>query len=417
MRTRSAVYTRFLVMFAILGVLGGGAAIYILIHQRLVPPVEDRYSIKARFSAAHGVLSGVGQPVRVAGVDVGQVTDVELADGSPVVTLSLERDGLPRVFANARATLMPITPLGDMSVDLDPGDRSARPMRAGGVIGLAATSTPVALSDVLARLDADTRDYLTTLVSSLQVGLRRRGGDMRRMLRAMGPTVDQLGRIGRALGDRRTKLASFVHRLAQVTRAAGEDRRLTPLVVAGNRTLEAMTVHDAALRRTIAELPPTLRQTRRSLDRLRPFAEQLGPSLRSLLPGVRRLRGVLPEAQRFADVAVPAVRDEIRPLVRGSIPYFGVLAPAVGDLARALPSLTGVLQTLNYLANELAFVPGGENQGFLKWVAWGAHNMNSVVSTGDAHGAVVRAAILADCAGLDESAVFQQILGRHVCKR
>lgn len=417
MRARAAIYTRFLVMFAVLAVLGVGATIYILVHQRVISPIEDLYTVNARFNAAHGVLSGTGQPVNVAGVKVGQITDVALSDGSPVITMTLERDRLPNVYANARATLTPITPLGDMSIDLDPGDPPAPQMRADGVIGLDATSTPVPLSDVLTRLDTDTRHYLTTLLSSLQIGLHERGGDMRRMFRSLGPTVDQMGRISRALADRRTKVASFVHRLAQVMRAASEDGRLTPLVVAGNRTLEAMTVHDAALRRTIAELPPSLGQTRRTLDRLRPFAEELEPSLRSVLPGIRRLRDVLPEGQRFADAAVPALRDEVRPLVRRAVPYLDALAPAITDLSRSLPSATGVLQTLNYLFNELAFVPGGNDQGFLSWLAWAGHNINSALSTGDAHGALIRLTLLADCLGLQENALIQSVLGSSVCKR
>jgi phospholipid/cholesterol/gamma-HCH transport system substrate-binding protein len=417
MRTRSAVYTRFLAMFAVFGVLGVGATVYLLVHQRVVLPFQSLYSVKARFAAANGVLAGTGQPVNVAGVKVGQVTGVELSDGSAVVTMTLERDKLPHVYQDAGATLTPITPLGDMSVDLNPGQPPAPPMRAGGVIGLRATRTPVSLSDVLSSLDADTRDYLTTLVSSLQTGLRGRGDDMRRMFRALSPTVDQMGRISRALADRRTKLASFVHDLVQVTHAASEDRQLSSFVVAGNRALEAMTAHEAALRATIAELPPTLRLTWRTLNDVRPFAEELGPSLRSFEPAVRRLPSVLPQAQRFANVAVPALRDQIRPMVRQAIPYFDALAPAITQLNASLPSTTGMLQTFNYLTNELAFVPGGDDQGFLKWIAWAAHNLDSGSTTGDANGSIGRGTALADCGGAEEDAVLQKIFGPNVCKR
>ena len=39
-----------------------------------------------------------------------------------------------------------------------------------------------------------------------------------------------------------------------------------------------------------------------------------------------------------------------------------------------------------------------DRQGYLFWLAWFAHNVNSMLSTSDAHGATVRGYVLFSCA-------------------
>jgi phospholipid/cholesterol/gamma-HCH transport system substrate-binding protein len=71
--------------------------------------------------------------------------------------------------------------------------------------------------------------------------------------------------------------------------------------------------------------------------------------------------------------------------------------PAVTDLSAQTPPLTDAFKVLTYTVNELAYNPGGANQGFLYWLAWFAHNANSAFSTGDAHGSVVRGLVMGSC--------------------
>ena len=300
MRSKTAIYVRFLTMLAVLGSLGIAATIYVLIHQRVTLPFQHVYTINAQFSAADGVVTGIGQPVDVVGVPVGQVTGVKLEDGAALVTMQLQRDQIPHVYANASAALTPVTPLGDMRVDLEPGGAPARTLLPEATIGLAQTTAPVPLSDLLSTLDADTRDYLSTLLASLDQGTDGQGPDMRRMLLALGPTTQQVGEITRALAQRRTELALFVHNLAAVTRAASEDGQLASVVSAGDQTLQALAEQDQPLRQAIAQLPGTLDVTQATLAKLTPFADTLGPTLTSLLPAVRRLPATLQALGRFA---------------------------------------------------------------------------------------------------------------------
>src|SRR4051794_5144696 len=81
MRTRASAYLQFLAVFAVLGTLGIAGAVYVVVNQRVRLPLESAYTVKAEFSEADGVIAGLGQPVNVAGVKVGQVTGVDAVDG------------------------------------------------------------------------------------------------------------------------------------------------------------------------------------------------------------------------------------------------------------------------------------------------------------------------------------------------
>jgi hypothetical protein len=230
------------------------------------------------------------------------------------------------------------------------------------------------------------------------------------MLLALGPTTQQVAEITRALAQRRTALAQFVHNLAAVTRAASQDGQLASVVSAGDQTLHVLAQQDQPLRQAIAKLPATLDVTQSTLAKLTPFADKLGPTLTALLPAVRRLPATLRVLGPFADTGARVLQGDVRPLVSAAQPLVREAAPAVADLNAATLPLTGSAQTLNYLLNELAYVPGGADQGFLFWLDWVAHNLDSTLSTGDANGAIMRGTVLANCGALGGIASLQPAL-------
>jgi phospholipid/cholesterol/gamma-HCH transport system substrate-binding protein len=408
-RDATSVYIRFLSIFAVLGVIGIGAVVYILVHERLTLPFQSVYDVRAEFSAADGVLAGTGQPVLVAGVNVGQITGVSLRGGNATATMQLNRGQVPHVYADATATLVPITPLGDMSVELAPGSPPARLLASGTPIGTGQTASPVNASELLDHLDSDTRDYLTALLSSLAQGLGNHGADLRRLLVALGPTTDQLGAISRSLAARRTELAQFVHNLGLLAHASAQDGQIPSAIEAGNRTLAGITSQDGALRQTLAGLPVTLNLARSTLTTVKPFATGLAPALKALSPAVVHLPATLRDTAKFARVATPALRTTIRPLVRHAVPYFAKLSPGITALNRGTPNLTGFSQTFNYALNELGYVPGNGDEGFLFWIPWAFHNTLSEGSTADANGTIARGMYLFNCNGLQEDKQLQSL--------
>lgn len=410
MRSKRDTYVRALVTFTVLGLSGLAAAVFVLTNERLASPFSDTYTISAEFSAADGLAGGIGQQVQVVGVNVGQVTGVTIDNGAAVAKLQIRRSRLPAVYADATAALSTVTPLGDLEIELTPGHRGSGPLRHRRIT-LAQTTAPVPLSDLMSTLDGDTRDYLASLVTSLGQGVGNRGPDLQRMLLALGPTVGQIHSISTALTQRRVQLAQFVHNLARVTQAASDDHTLTQIVAAGDQTLRALGRTALPMRQALQALPATLDVTTRTLEHLGPFANALGPTLSALRPAVRRLPEMLSQLGRFSDLGTRVIDQRVRPLVRHAVPLLRPLSPATSALNNAMPSLIGVAQTTNYLLNELAYVPGGADQGYLKWLDWFGHLLNSMFASGDANGSLLRASVAVECNGLQDVTLLKRVFG------
>lgn len=373
------------------------AGAYLAVHERLRTPLQDRYTVNVELASSESLTPGLGQPVNVAGVRVGDIADAHLRGGHAIVALSIDAHQLPRVFANAQASLHPNTPLKDMQIDLFPGGPPAHVLAHGATIPLAHTQVPLDAVDFTNALDADTRAYFGALVRDAQLGLHGRGQSLRRLLVALGPTAGQVRRISELLAARRDQVAQLVHNLALLaTTTASRDRQLAQSVSSGDVTVHALADQDAALRRSITGLPPTLAAARSTLGHTTTFAHALGPTLAALSPAVRALPRALRAARPLLARAEPLVRTQLRPLVRQAQPLVAALSPAVHDLSSATPDLTSAFQVLTYVANELVYEPSNR-QGYLFWLDWFAHNTDSMLSVEDAHGSTWRTLGLISC--------------------
>jgi phospholipid/cholesterol/gamma-HCH transport system substrate-binding protein len=413
MRGRWTRNARYLATICVLAVSGTVLAAYVLLKERFPNPTVDTYQVSASFSRADGVSAGVGQPVTVAGVNVGAISGERLYHGDALVTFTIKSGQLPHVYRDATAALRPITPLKDMEIELDPGHPRAGILPLGGTLPLARTSAPIDLEDLLSAFDADTRTFLASLISSVGAGTAGRGLDIRNLLLALGPTTAQVRSISVALASRRHAIARLVHNLAVVTRAASEDGQLTAVVQAGNETLQAVAAQDAPLSQAVKELPSTLRVTSSTLATATGLSRQLGPSLDALTPAVRRLPKMLAALRPFADQVTPIVRDRIRPLARAAQPLVSPLGPAVARLSAMTPKVQGVFQLLNYFVNELAYNPGGGNPGMLFWAAWLGHNLNEFASLHDANGGLGRGIFFVSCSQVKSLGALGQFLGQE----
>ena len=87
----------------------------------------QRYSLKTVFPNIAGLKPGA--PVRVAGVEVGSVTEVQFVGDRVEVIMEISRDMQPRVTSTSMASLGSISLLGEAAVDhdrLEPGHADSR---------------------------------------------------------------------------------------------------------------------------------------------------------------------------------------------------------------------------------------------------------------------------------------------------
>ncbi len=394
-------YGRSFAILVALVIVGSAAGFYILLQQRLPNPFQTFYSVNANFSSAAAVVPGLGEPVNVAGVHVGQITNTSLSNGLGVIHMEIDPSKMKRLYRNASAELVPNTPLMDMQVDIIPGTRSAGVLPHGATIPVAQTTTPVNSDELLSSLDTDTRSWFTSLITELDNGTKGRGQDIRKLLMTLGPTAAQMHQVGDLLAARRRELANIVHNLGVVTKATSEkDAQLYTALRAGDQTVHALASQNVALQQAITLLPGTLATTRTTLGDLTTFANTLGPTATALVPTAKQLPTTLRDTKTLFEGAALLPLKEIPPFVNAVLPLAQELPGLATNLDKATPSLIDSFKVLAYTTNEIAYDPGGKNPGFLYWLSWFAHNADSFISNADANGPAWRTLILATCPSL-----------------
>jgi phospholipid/cholesterol/gamma-HCH transport system substrate-binding protein len=372
----------FLAIFG-LAVLGLAIGVYILSQQNLRFPLvqEKPKQIKIELSNAQAVQPGQGQTVRVAGVEVGRIADVQLEDGVAVVTLDIETDYENLIRRDATALLRPKTALKDMFLEVSPG--TGKPVGEGGRIQVANSLPDIDPDEVYAALDADTRPYLKLLVAGAGKGLRERGDDLREVFRRFEPIHRDLARVTRASAKRRVAL-----------------KDLRRLVTASGSVFDALANEDDAISASVAQLPASLRASERALTQVQQFAPVLRSSLESLRKPIRKLPATNEAVIPFLEQTEPVIRTQIRPFVRAARPWTDDLRLAAEGTAKAMPDLRRSFGELNRFFNIGAYNPGGaegldgksisqqrqRQEGFLYWLAWVSQNGSSLFSSADGQG-------------------------------
>jgi phospholipid/cholesterol/gamma-HCH transport system substrate-binding protein len=395
------------VLIAGMFLIGLGVAGYILSNQRLrFPLIEDKpYKVKVELPDAQAVQPGQGQTVRTAGVEIGQIGEVELEDGKAVVTLELKKKYRDYIKRDATVLLRTKTGLKDMFVEVDPG--TGEPIPEGGRVPVNNTAPDVDPDEILSALDTDTRDYLKLLVSGAGKGLKGRGSDLQETFARLGPLNRDLNKVTTSIARRRENLSRLVNRYGLLQEElATKDKEIVGLVRSSNAVFEALASQDLQISESVRRLPSTLRQTQATLAKVDTFSDRLSPALNALRPAVRRLPTTNREVLPFLREATPRIENQLRPFARIARPYTRDLGAAARDLSAAAPDLTTSFSKLNRLVNIGAFNPGGaegltgnnrrdrdRQEGYLYWTGWLGQNTTSLFSTADAQGPIRRIAL------------------------
>ncbi len=126
--------------------------------------VWQRYHLKARFDNVAGLNKGA--PVRVAGVEVGQVTDLAFAGRQVDVWFEVNREHQARITTASVARVGSVSLLGQGSVDITPATQGM-PIPDWGYVP--AAKSPAALSDVTEQASQGVQE-LTALIKDIRAG-------------------------------------------------------------------------------------------------------------------------------------------------------------------------------------------------------------------------------------------------------
>jgi phospholipid/cholesterol/gamma-HCH transport system substrate-binding protein len=398
-RYRSA-FIAVLTMVVIAAAVGG----YVLAHENLklpswVPVLGHTYfNLDAEFQTAQAVTPGQGQAVTIAGAKIGEIASVDLHNGVALVTMKVQPKYAKYIYRNATMLLRPKTQLQDITVEVNPGTPSAGKLRSGQVIPLSQTSPNVDFDEFLAGLDADTRGYLQELLAGAGEGLNHNGTALAAALKRLDPTARYAQELAQQLEIRHANIAHSIHNFRLLLEALGtKDTQIAQLVDSSNAVFQTFAQEEANLKSTLHLLPSALHKTSVGLGKLTKATDVLGPTLRKLDPFAKALGPGNEATRQLALKTTPVFKNEIRPFARQILPVINELGPSTKPFAESLPKLTVSFSVLNEFFNELAYNPGASKAGFLFFLDWGNHNLNSVVSSSDAHGPLGRTVVYFNC--------------------
>lgn len=319
-------------------------------------PGVSRTEVRAAFDDVGALRPG--DDVRIANVRAGFVDDIELVDGTPVVTMRLD-DGR-EVTSDASATIGARSALGQKYVELYPGSEDA-PSIGDDLIPLERTTSPVELDQVLDVFDARTRKALGSTFRNVGGGLAGRSQDLSDGLQALPELLPDVAAVADALSrDGGRDLESMlVAADAMAVQLADQDDEIADLTRQTAETFDAFAVDEGAplralvteggsvlrsVREGLSSLDAPLADTRTAMVRLRRGADSLGaatPDVRGLLrESVDPLRGL----PGMAELAEPAF-DRLTPTME-------MATPVVEQLGRLAVSALAPLTTFAPYAPE-----------------------------------------------------------------
>ncbi|WP_214369703.1 MlaD family protein [Pseudonocardia sp. H11422] len=295
----------------------------------------DGYEVALVLPAAGGLVTGT--PVQIAGSDAGTITDVTTRDGKAVVRVEMAERYTP-LHDGTAARIAWKAVLGERLLEITPGPEQNPALPDGALVP--GTIAPVEFDTVLAALDPDTRERLTSLLSETTGTLDGREPDLNRTIQTAGPALDSLGHVLQAVGQDGPAIQSLVTRLRELTGVlAARHGDVSGTVEHLSRFTEVTAARQEALRAALRELPSTLSTARQTLDRVPAAADAATPLLTDLGSATERLPAVARNLEPLLADLRPAVAD-LRPTLAAAETLLG-RTPALLDSAHAtLPPLT-----------------------------------------------------------------------------
>jgi phospholipid/cholesterol/gamma-HCH transport system substrate-binding protein len=315
-------------------------------------PWSNPYELKATFANANNLAPN--SPVRIAGVTVGKVTNIETKEGSSasVVTMALNDDALP-LHKDAQAKIRPRIFLeGNFFVDLKPGSPGEPNLSSGEGIPMSQTFSPVQIDQILGVLQSSTRHSTQKLLQGFGDALNgkpRTGEDRLADPSTRGQTAAQ------SLNDSLDTAVPALRGTSEVNEAflGTEPHDLSKLVRSTGQTAEILSRHEDSLKNLITNFNTTTAA----------FASQasaLQTSIR-LLPGVliaadnalTHLNNAFPPLRAFSRDILPAVH-ETPATVAASFPWIAQTRKLVSP-----SELGGLVQDLQPTVASLAAATDG----------------------------------------------------------
>lgn len=299
-----------------LAALGALVAACVVVVVVLLTSGSD-YEVHARFRNASQIVKG--DQVQVAGLPMGSVEQIRLADdGSADLLLKID-PGYAPLHVGTRATVRQKSLSGEANryVELQPGSQTAPKIASGGTIPLEDTFSAVDIDQLFNIFDRRTRRDASHVIKGFAEATAGREREANQALLYLDPALVTSARLFAELDRDTPALRRFVDETgAFVTTVASKREDLTRLVRNLAATSTAIAGRRGDLAEAIGRLPSFLRKADSTFVDLRSTLDDLRPLVDASKPVVRKLRPLLADLRPFARDAAPTLRDLARTIRR-----------------------------------------------------------------------------------------------------
>jgi len=354
---------------------------------------DDAYRVRAIFDNAGFVIAG--EDVKVAGVKVGSIEEVEVTpELKAAVVLRIDDPGYQDFRADARCSIRPQSLIGERFVECEPTQVQGVGAEAPGelreiedgpgegqrLLPVERTERSVDLDLINGIMREPYRERLAIIISELGIGLAGRGEDLDAVIRRANPALREVSEVLALLAEQNDDLETL---------AVAGDRIMGPLArerthissAIGNisEVAEATAERRVDLEADIERLPRFLRELRPTMTRLGALSDEMTPVLSDLgdvAPDVNRFllelgpfsQAAIPALDSLgeaAQIGTPAVRNSL-PVVRDLRTLAAAARPVGARLADVLVSFrknNGIQGLMDYLFFQAGALNGFDSFG------------------------------------------------------
>jgi virulence factor Mce-like protein len=372
-----------LIAASVLAVFATGAA----------APPPDTYRVRAIFENAFSVIPG--EDVKVAGVKVGKVDDLDVTrDQKAAVVLRIDRPGFKDFRRDAECTIRPQSLIGERFVECSPTqprpDGTKPPPalrriprgegRGQYLLPVTQTSRPVDLDLIANVMRLPERQRLSIILTELGTALAGRGPELRQAIRNADPALKETDKVLAILGRQNQVLENLATDSDRIMAPLARDRaHVAGFVQNASTVASAAASRDTQLEQNIERLPAFLRQLRPTMTRLGSLSDEMTPVLSDLdraAPSLNRFVLQLGPFSRAADPAITRLGQasvvgrqalvQARPLVQDLGRFAAAARPLSTNLQSLLTSVRdtgGIERAMDYLFYQVAAVNGFDSIG------------------------------------------------------
>jgi len=354
---------------------------------------DEAYRVRAIFDNAGFIIPG--EDVKVAGVKVGSIEDVEVTpEFKAAVVLKIDDPGYQDFRADAKCIVRPQSLIGEKYVECEPTQKRGVGSEPPGELreiedgpGEGQRLLPVENTERSVDLDLlndvmrePYRERLSIIVNELGIGLAGRGEDLNEVIRRANPALREVDQVLRLLARQNDELESLAVDGDTIMQPLARERRHVSSAIDNmNEVAEATAERRADLEADIERLPRFLRELRPTMTRLGALSDEMTPVLSDLGDVAPDINRFLLELGPFSQAGIPAL-DSLgeaskigTPAVRNSLPVvrdlrtFASAARPVGrTLAKVLVSFErndGIERAMDYIFFQAAAVNGFDSFG------------------------------------------------------